>query len=403
VCLSIQSRHHIQGNMSFEIPPGLTDLLQEFTVAVLRSRPSNLESFAAEYFQDLNERKNGSAGASKPSGLRFSEDTVIASHKDQFSDDDSDFAPPVMKDRRKSVSAERYDPEADDDEDYEKVVNPKSDDQRKRLMESIKNILLFRSLDHEQMQEVLDAMFEKSVKAGDYIIKQGDDGDNFYVIDNGNYDIYVDVSGKQKLVGNYTNEGFFGELALMYNMPRAATIMASSKGVVWALDRQTFRRIVLKTAFMKRKRYEKLIESVPIFSQLDMYERMNVCDALTSRGFNDGDKIITQGDKADMMYFIEKGSVRVCMTNKSDPKATEEQEISRIEVGGYFGELALVTNKPRAASVYAVGHVEAAVLDVNAFERLMGPCMNIMKRNIEQYESQLTKVFGNKANISDLR
>ena len=43
------------------------------------------------------------------------------------------------------------------------VVNPKSDDQRKRLMESIKNILLFRSLDHEQMQEVLDAMFEKSV------------------------------------------------------------------------------------------------------------------------------------------------------------------------------------------------------------------------------------------------
>ncbi|GFO15400.1 CAMP-dependent protein kinase type ii regulatory subunit-like [Plakobranchus ocellatus] len=71
--------------------------------------------------------------------------------------------PPPSRDRRKSVSAERYDPEDDDDEDYVKVINPKSDDQRKRLNDAIKHILLFRSLDQEQMQEVLDAMFEKAV------------------------------------------------------------------------------------------------------------------------------------------------------------------------------------------------------------------------------------------------
>ncbi|CAG5116022.1 unnamed protein product, partial [Candidula unifasciata] len=63
------------------------------------------------------------------------------------------------------------------------VIHPKSDDQRKRLNDAIKNILLFRSLDDEQMQEVLDAMFEKEVHPGDVIIQQGDDGDNFYVID----------------------------------------------------------------------------------------------------------------------------------------------------------------------------------------------------------------------------
>uniref|UniRef100_A0A2C9LI46 Uncharacterized protein n=1 Tax=Biomphalaria glabrata TaxID=6526 RepID=A0A2C9LI46_BIOGL len=71
--------------------------------------------------------------------------------------------PPQARDRRKSVSAERYDPEADDDQGYTKVVHPKSDDQRKRLTDAIKHILLFRSLDQEQMQEVLDAMFEKEV------------------------------------------------------------------------------------------------------------------------------------------------------------------------------------------------------------------------------------------------
>jgi len=47
----------------------------------------------------------------------------------------------------------------------------------------VKEILLFRSLDSQQLNEVLDAMFERKVEAGDYIIKQGDDGDNFYVVD----------------------------------------------------------------------------------------------------------------------------------------------------------------------------------------------------------------------------
>jgi len=63
------------------------------------------------------------------------------------------------------------------------VVHPKSDLQRQSLQEAVKGILLFRSLDSQQLGEVLDAMFERKVVAGDFIIKQGDDGDNFYVVD----------------------------------------------------------------------------------------------------------------------------------------------------------------------------------------------------------------------------
>jgi cAMP-dependent protein kinase regulator len=403
--------------MNFEIPDGLTVLLQDFTVAVLRTRPVNLEEFAAHYFKILNDKKNGPTKSGNGGGgsLRFQEDTSVSvfdrepSTEDEEEEDDDEPMPemaPLSRDRRKSVSAERYDPEADDDNDYTKIVNPKSDDQRKRLNDAVKQILLFRSLDVEQMQEVLDAMFEKEVKPGQEIIKQGDDGDNFYVIDNGKFDIFVEINKKRQLVGAYVNEGFFGELALMYNMPRAATIVASTNGTIWGLDRQTFRRIVLKTAFNKRKKYEKLIEGCAMLKSLDLYERMNVCDALTSKTFQTGEKIIAQGDKADCMYFVEEGTVRVAILNKgekADPKATTEKEISRIGPGGYFGELALVTRKPRAATVYAVGLTKCAVLDVHAFERLMGPCMDIMKRNIHNYESQLTEIFGKKMNISDLR
>ncbi len=63
------------------------------------------------------------------------------------------------------------------------TIYPKTDAQRKSLLEAVKGILLFKSLESEQLREVLDAMFLREVGQGEFIIKQGDDGDNFYVIE----------------------------------------------------------------------------------------------------------------------------------------------------------------------------------------------------------------------------
>ncbi|KAL0279347.1 UNVERIFIED_CONTAM: hypothetical protein PYX00_000930 [Menopon gallinae] len=310
--------------------------------------------------------------------------------------------PPKSKytSRRKSVFAETYDPE-EDDEEREVIVYPKTDAQRKRLIDSVQNILLFRSLEKEQMAEVLDAMFEREVAPEEWIINQGEDGDNFYVIERGIFNAYVRRENETEPlhVHTYENGGSFGELALLYNMPRAASVKAVTAGSLWAMDRGTFRRIILKSAFKKRKMYEQLIESVPMLKALEPYERMNVADALMTKTYGGGERIIVQGDCADGMYFVESGEVQITILGDN----SQEIEINRIQKGGYFGELALVTHKPRAASAYAVGDVKLAFLDVEAFERLLGPCMNIMKRNIGDYEEQLVKIFGSKSNITDIR
>ena len=81
----------------------------------------------------------------------------------------------------------------------------------------VKEILLFRSLEPDQLNEVLDAMFEYKVKSGDDIIRQGDDGDNFYVVESGLYNIFVNTAKGNQLVGKCEDSGSFGELALMYN------------------------------------------------------------------------------------------------------------------------------------------------------------------------------------------
>uniref|UniRef100_A0A1A9VPC1 cAMP-dependent protein kinase type II regulatory subunit n=1 Tax=Glossina austeni TaxID=7395 RepID=A0A1A9VPC1_GLOAU len=297
--------------------------------------------------------------------------------------------------RRKSVFAESYDPENDaDDDEGATAIFPKSDEQRARLIESVKNVLLFRSLEQEQMSQVLDAMFERRVTPGELIIRQGDDGDNFYVIESGVYQVIVNDNH----IHTYNNSGIFGELALLYNMPRAATVQAETAGLLWAMDRQTFRRILLKSAFKKRKMYESLLNSVPMLKALQNYERMNLADALISKRYASSERIIKQGDVADGMYFIEDGTVVVKMDQEGS-----EIEISRLSKGEYFGELALVTHRPRAASVYAETDVKVAFLDTVCFERLLGKCSELLERSISDYrylDNDLRSYFNNLKSLS---
>lgn len=86
----------------------------------------------------------------------------------------------------------------------------------------------------------------------------------------GKFEVYVkDQTDMESLIHTYDNRGAFGELALLYNMPRAATIKAITNGTLWAMDRQTFRRILLKSAYKKRKMYEDLINKVPMLKSLE--------------------------------------------------------------------------------------------------------------------------------------
>uniref|UniRef100_A0A3B3BEM1 cAMP-dependent protein kinase type II regulatory subunit n=1 Tax=Oryzias melastigma TaxID=30732 RepID=A0A3B3BEM1_ORYME len=354
----------------FEIPEGLKELLQGYTVEVLRRRPTNLAEFAVQHFtQVLESQRNEQAAESQTTGPAEEEE-----EEDAF------------ETASNPICAEAYNPDEDEDNDTEpQVVHPKTDEQRKRLQDACKDILIFKTL----------VKVFVLVKPEEHIIDQGDDGDNFYVIEKGVFDIYVQKDGANICVGKYNNKGSFGELALMYNTPRAATIVAKQDGALWALDRATFHRLIVKNNAKKRRMYEAFIECVPLLKSLELSERMKIVDVLGVRTFNDGERIITQGDKADCFFIVESGEVKIMIKSKKAGQLDGvEIEVARCSRGQYFGELALVTNKPRAASVYAVGDTKCLVIDIQAFERLLGPCMDIMKRNISQYKDQLMALFG---------
>ena len=125
---------------------------------------------------------------------------------------------------------------------------PKTAEEIERIKAAVRANFLFQHLNETQAQQVYDVMKRVPVKKGEVVIRQGDAGDWFYVVDAGEFAVTLSQAGKQVEILKYTTQGgtnpCFGELALMYSKPRAATVTAAKDGVLWAMDRRSFRAIL---------------------------------------------------------------------------------------------------------------------------------------------------------------
>merc|ERR1740121_2400828 len=129
-------------------------------------------------------------------------------------------------------------------------------------------------------------MSEVHVKEKERVIKQGDDGSFLCVIESGDFDCLIKFpDGAEKVVKTCGPGDVFGELALLYNCPRAATVQAKGDSVCWQLDRDSFNTIVKEAAQKKRDRYDTFLSKVPLLSSMDAYERSQLADALVSETF----------------------------------------------------------------------------------------------------------------------
>jgi cAMP-dependent protein kinase regulator len=284
--------------------------------------------------------------------------------------------------RRTSVSAESLQPTNASSDNWTAPFHQKTQDQISRLQAAVSTNFLFAHLADEQSTQVLGALQERSIpKEGIKVISQGDQGDYFYVVEKGNFDIFVNPSGKLENgpdgLGNKVTTvgpgGSFGELALMYNAPRAATVVSTESSMLWALDRVTFRRILMDSAFQRRRMYEEFLSEVPLLSTLMPYERSKIADALETVKFPAGTTIIAEGAPGEDFFLLESGTAEVY----KDGEGTCLKTYSK---GDYFGELALLNNAPRAASVVAKTEVKVAKLGKDGFTRLLGSVEGIMRR-----------------------
>ena len=232
---------------------------------------------------------------------------------------------------------------------------------------------LFSSLSPQELEQVVMAMSKQDCKPGHAIITQGEDGDAFYIVETGNFDI--EVNGNK--VASRGAGAAFGELALLYNCPRAATVIASTDAVVWGLDRQTFRYMIASTREDQLAAIIDTLRQVKLLSSLSDEQLNKIADAVQEMSFEAGDKIINKGEEGNSFYMIKTGDVLCTEIGSGDQKDIPLKE------GSYFGERALLLAEPRAANVIAQKKVTCLMLDRKAFVELLGPLRDLLDHNLK--------------------
>jgi len=290
----------------------------------------------------------------------------------------------------------------DDDAEEEKIdahLFEKSKEKTAWMIECIKKNSLFDALEKEQVLACVEAMHRQPVAKGDKIIKQGDEGNYFYLCDKGIFDVIVaDEQGKKKKVAQKRNGDCFGEIALLHSCPRTATVQASSEALVWVVSRKTYRHAIRDLYEQADTQYLQTLQKISIFSTMLTGELSLIADALVEREYPGGKKIVKVGDIGNKFYLIKSGS---CKWYK------ENGESGNIKQYGYFGELALLNSKDSNTRQATVETNETCVLlelSRREFTDLLGPLEEIMHKKAEEvYENQVVKFKGEICSLNKLK
>ncbi|TMW66433.1 hypothetical protein Poli38472_004198 [Pythium oligandrum] len=253
------------------------------------------------------------------------------------------------------------------------VPVPKSNESRDLIKQSLANNFLFYTIDANDIDVIVQLMTEKNAQVGDVIITEGDSGDFFYVVESGTFGIIV----KGETISVAQQGATFGELALVYNCPRTATITCTQPGRLWALDRVTFRRLVARNQADQIGECKNALRNVSLLKPLTETQLGQLAEAAQIVSFSKGERIIKKGERGNVLYIIKTGTV-VC----SDAGDARGMEALRLTDGDYFGERALMTHEPRAANVTAETDVTLIALDRQAFDDLLGSLREVIDRNM---------------------
>jgi CRP-like cAMP-binding protein len=109
---------------------------------------------------------------------------------------------------------------------------------------------------------------------------------------------------------------YFGELALLYDQPRAATVRATSKCKLWVMDRNVYNTIFHQDIRNVREAKMTLVQSMPIFKALSESLQGTLCDALQPLEKDANTVLFYKGDEGQLFYIIKEGTVEVSIGDK---------------------------------------------------------------------------------------
>lgn len=253
------------------------------------------------------------------------------------------------------------------------VVRKAAEDEQVLRAAVTKNFVFEKVVD-SAVEQLVQAFEETSTyEPGQVIIQQGDEGDYFYVVKAGEVSFEVN----KKVVGSAKAGASFGELALLYTCPRAATVKATAGTKLWRLEQTVFRYVLQSQTRESKASKLKLLENIDFFNQMEKEDLERCVKVMTPRRYESGEYIVTKGDDGDAFYVIESGELKVTDISVGE---TSYEDVS-LGPGEFFGERALVKSEPRAANVIGMTSGTLFSIDRETFEKVCGSFVRLILKS----------------------
>ena len=234
---------------------------------------------------------------------------------------------------------------------------------------------LFNQLSDSEATALIPRFETVTLPAGSTIVRQGEQGDIVYFIGRGEVNVYVD-NGQAVLLNSIQAGGYFGEIALLVDIPRTTSVISQTDVTLYTLQRTGFLNLfvlypdMLQQLYLKAKARLEKIQQVQLLQQYfqldkdDLEQLQGKCAFLSLPA---GKRLYNQGDDADAMYLIAHGRVRLCANAGSDI----EKSLYELGAGQVVGQFSMLTDEPRSCTAYATRQTELVQINKAVFEQLM--------------------------------
>jgi len=268
----------------------------------------------------------------------------------------------------------------------------------KFLYDILVNCSLFKGVCDDVASDAISLtikeMYTRDLKSGEVLVRQGDIGDAFFLVEYGELDVLVEQTTEGGRDGGIEiikvavikARETVGETALMYNTKRSATLKAIKPTRVWVMEDNQFhniRNLIKELTNKKVREQQNLLSAIPLFAGMKPYELSNLTQACQEVKFKSGETIISVNDSDDDMYIIKQGRVWAVPNRKNSSGSCHRRSVGE---GEYFMRELLLKEDLR--TLEASSDVQCVRIAKDDFDFLVSPYLNKYNKNHSNWFSE---------------
>jgi cAMP-dependent protein kinase regulator len=252
-------------------------------------------------------------------------------------------------------------------ESYVALRDPVVDDKKPELP-------LFGALNARELEQLLSAVRVEEVSSGHEIVRQDDPGNEAFVVARGALHVVRRQGADETVLARLGPGSIFGEMALISESPRSASVVALEPAQLLVLARDELERAAEETpalgqqlsAFCHGRMHANLVRTARVLSGLTEAQRIELLPQLESVVFEPGHLIIQRDEEASSIYLLASGAVSI-----SVPEDGERLVLATLGPGEVIGEMSLILRRPASADVTALYTTVAYGLSGEQLKALM--------------------------------